>query len=157
MVKDVLLELLPPDIPRLVRWRLTIALAIAMLFFHVAWACGLVPGVPGFARADEVDEKIGEKLKPLYEQVGQIAKQQADTDEVVKEIRADQLAQRIRELQALRCTNGNRFIGVNIFARLFTEKVRYAALHQRHASLTTDQNHIINLRSGFTRIFQCNF
>ena len=108
MVKDVLLELLPPDIPRLVRWRLTIALAIAMLFFHVAWACGLVPGVPGFARADEVDEKIGEKLKPLYEQVGQIAKQQADTDEVVKEIRADQLAQRIRELQALRCTNGNR-------------------------------------------------
>lgn len=103
MVKDVLLELLPPDIPRLVRWRLTIALAIAMFMVHIAWACGLMPNASGFARADEVDEKISAAVDTLYKEIGKVAKQQADTDEVVKDIRAEQIATRLRELRAVLC------------------------------------------------------
>lgn len=36
------------------RWRLTVALVLLLVGFHVAWACGFVPGLDGFARADSV-------------------------------------------------------------------------------------------------------
>ena len=107
MVRDALIELFPPDVPRLVRWRLTISFVCAVFLFHVLWACGFVPGVPGFAYADEVDKKIGKALEPLYAQVGQLAKQQADTDEVVKDIRAEQIATRLRELKTMLCNAAN--------------------------------------------------
>lgn len=128
MVKDALLEILPPDLPRLVRWRLTISLAIAMLGFHVLWACGMVPGVPGFARADELDAKISEALEPLYSQVGQLSKQQAETDEVVKEIRADQLANRIRELHALRCATADHDDRERLQSEIDAAQRQYRAL-----------------------------
>lgn len=38
-------------------WTISITLlgVIAVLAAHIAWACGLIPGLIGFARADEVD------------------------------------------------------------------------------------------------------
>lgn len=103
MVRDALIELFPPDVPRLVRWRLAVSLALAMFCIHIAWACGLMPNASGFARADDVDEKISAAVDTLYKEIGKVAKQQADTDEVVKDIRAEQIATRLRELRAVLC------------------------------------------------------
>lgn len=103
MVRDALIELFPPDVPRLVRWRLAVSLAIALFMVHIAWACGLMPNASGFARADDVDEKISAAVDTLYKEIGKVAKQQSDTDEVVKEIRAEQIATRLRELRAVLC------------------------------------------------------
>lgn len=103
MVRDALIELFPPDVPRLVRWRLAVSLAIAMFCIHIAWACGLMPNASGFARADEVDEKISAAVDTIYKEIGKVAQQQSDTDEVVKEIRAEQIATRIRELRLILC------------------------------------------------------
>ena len=44
-----------------------------------------------------------------------------------------------------RSAYGNRFIGVNVLARLFAEEVSHGFLHQRHTGLTTDQNHFVDL------------
>lgn len=107
MVRDALIELFPPDVPRLVRWRLAISLAIAMFMVHIAWACGLMPNASGFARADDVDEKISAAVDTLYKEIGKVAKQQSDTDEVVKEIRAEQIATRLRELKTMLCNAAN--------------------------------------------------
>lgn len=107
MVKDALIELFPPDVPRLVRWRLAVSLALAMFCIHIAWACGLMPNASGFARADDVDEKISAAVDTLYKEIGKVAKQQADTDDVVKEIRAEQIATRLRELRAVLCNAAN--------------------------------------------------
>lgn len=103
MVKDALIELFPPDVPRLVRWRLAVSAAIALFMVHIAWACGLMPNASGFARADDVDEKISAAVDTIYKEIGKVAKQQADTDEVVKDIRAEQIATRLRELRAVLC------------------------------------------------------
>jgi len=103
MVRDALIELFPPDVPRLVRWRLAVSLALAMFCIHIAWACGLMPNASGFARADDVDEKISAAVDTIYKEIGKVAKQQADTDEVVKDIRAEQIATRLRELRAVLC------------------------------------------------------
>jgi len=103
MVRDALIELFPPDVPRLVRWRLAVSLAIALFMVHIAWACGLMPNASGFARADDVDEKISAAVDTIYKEIGKVAKQQADTDEVVKDIRAEQIATRLRELRAVLC------------------------------------------------------
>jgi hypothetical protein len=35
------------------KWRLTISLVCVMFLFHIAWACGLVPTLSGFALAAE--------------------------------------------------------------------------------------------------------
>ena len=107
MVKDALIELFPPDVPRLVRWRLAVSLALAMFCIHIAWACGLMPNASGFARADDVDEKISAAVDTLYKEIGKVAKQQSDTDEVVKEIRAEQIATRLRELKTMLCNAAN--------------------------------------------------
>lgn len=103
MVKDALIELFPPDVPRLLRWRLAVSAAIAMTGVHILWACGLMPNASGFARADDVDEKISAAVDTIYKEIGKVAKQQADTDEVVKDIRAEQIATRLRELRAVLC------------------------------------------------------
>lgn len=38
------------------KWRLTISVGIITLFAHVAWSCGMIPGVSGFAMANEQEE-----------------------------------------------------------------------------------------------------
>lgn len=38
-------------------WRLFVLFVVGG---HIAWACGLIPGIRGFALANEVDEKIAQ-------------------------------------------------------------------------------------------------
>lgn len=56
-------RIIPPasaDERQLGVWRAFIATATLLLMFglagHIAWACGYIPGLPGFARAQDVHE-----------------------------------------------------------------------------------------------------
>lgn len=104
MVRDVLAELFPPDVPRVVRWRLMMALTMAFMIFHVAWACGLLPGFEGFARANEVDDKINDKLQPIYGQLGAITSQLSESQKVQNRILQSQIAAQLRDLHRLKCS-----------------------------------------------------
>lgn len=103
MVKEALLELFPPDVPRLVRWRLMVSFVCALMLGHLMLACGFVPGFDGFAMADEVDDKIDQAMAPVRAQLGQITSQIAAQDDTITAIRLDQIAARLRELQQQRC------------------------------------------------------
>ena len=43
------------------------------------------------------------------------------------------------------CAHGNRLVGVDVLARLLAEELGNGLLHQRHAGLTTDQDHFVDL------------
>lgn len=128
MVKDVLIELFPPDVPRLVRWRLMISFTCAVFLFHIAWACGFVPGVPGFALADDVDQKIDQAMQPVRAQLGQITTQIASQDDILKSIRLDQLAARIRDLQQQRCEAKDRHVKESIDEEIDRQQRQYRVL-----------------------------
>ena len=49
---------------------------------------------------------------------------------------------------------GHRFIGIDIFARLFAEEFLDLILHLGHTGLTADQYHVINLRRLQTGILE---
>ena len=102
-MKDALLELFPPDVPRLLRWRLMVSAVCAGMVVHILAACGLMPGFTGFVLAEDVDQKIEDAMEPVRAQLGQITTQIAEQDDVLKAIRLDQLAARLRELQKQRC------------------------------------------------------
>lgn len=64
-------EIIPPDDPKMLgRWRLAISgtlLVIAgLLAFHISWACGWLPGLPGFAMASEMAQ-VDKKVDRLYQ------------------------------------------------------------------------------------------
>lgn len=52
-------ELFPPGIKPVQRWRIMVFAALLGLTVHVAWACGLIPGLHGFALADDVEKISG--------------------------------------------------------------------------------------------------
>ena len=54
-----------------------------------------------------------------------------------------------------RSTNSNSFVWVHVFTWLFTKNLFYLVLHGRHTSLTTNQNHIVDVRYIDTSIFDC--
>ena len=51
-------------------------------------------------------------------------------------------------------THGNRFIRVHVLARLFAEELGHFLLHHRHTGLTTHQDHIGDLGTAHTGVFQ---
>ena len=56
-----------------------------------------------------------------------------------------------------RCTNGNRFVRVNVFTCFFAEEVSGFLLHHRHTCLATDQDHFVDFRGRQACIFQGHF
>lgn len=44
-------------------WRVAILSILSLFAFHVAWACGWVPGIPGFAMAADVSELVGKQAQ----------------------------------------------------------------------------------------------
>lgn len=88
--------------PTHVRVTRTLFRVLGVLF--VAWAAGLFePWTSGFARADEVDKKIAATIVPLQKQVADIANVQTQQSEVLKQIRIDQLGQKLRDLHRACC------------------------------------------------------
>jgi len=51
--------ILPPlENTPLGKWRMAVAGAVCAFSFHVAWACGWVPGLQGFALADDARVQV---------------------------------------------------------------------------------------------------
>ena len=62
-----------------------------------------------------------------------------------------------RQNRALnRCTNGNGFVWVHVFAWLFAKDVLHFVLYFGHARLTAHQNHIIDVGCRYARILECH-
>ncbi|MPM60493.1 hypothetical protein SDC9_107344 [bioreactor metagenome] len=55
------------------------------------------------------------------------------------------------------CTNGNHFVGVDAFVRLFVDQLADQVHHLRHTAGTTYQNQFIDLGSAQTSIFKGTF
>lgn len=95
------------------------------------WAFGILAplGLIGFAKSDAVDDKISSAVQPVQAQLGQITTQLALQDGVLKSIRIDQLAQKLRELKRTCCLAG---ADEQVTARMETEieraQLEYIAL-----------------------------
>lgn len=107
MVKEVLEELFPPDVPRIVRWRMIMALAMGFMVFHVAWACGMLPGTAGFALANEVDAKISAAAEPIYRRLDDISKKLETSEQIQRRLLVGQLAAQLRDLHRLKCSTAD--------------------------------------------------
>lgn len=83
---------------------LRIAYRIAVLG-SLLWAFGTFApiGITGFARADDVDDKITSALEPVAKQVAGVATVQAQQGEILKQMRIDQLGAKLRELHHTCC------------------------------------------------------
>ncbi len=99
----LLADATPEEQARVLRIGFRIVVSCSLL-----WAFGMFApvGLNGFARADEIDSKIQSAVEPVRAQLGQITTQLAMQDEVLKSIRIDQLAQKLRELKLTGCIAG---------------------------------------------------
>lgn len=79
----------------LARWRLSMAAFVFAFCFHVAWACGYIPGLPGFAQARDLTEQ-----RTLVQQVSE-----GQEAILVRLIRADIESARQQQCRALRENN----------------------------------------------------
>lgn len=66
-MKELFVSLFPPDVPAVVKWRLSIFAAVALMAAHVAWACGWLENLgigSGFAYSEDV-EKVQEDVSSI--------------------------------------------------------------------------------------------
>ncbi len=54
-------------------------------------------------------------------------------------------------------TDRHGFIRVNVFTRFFTKELGHFLLHHRHTSLTTNEDHVVDIGNGQTGILQSDF
>jgi len=114
-VYEVILSGISPEVRR----ELMLLLLVAAFTLHVAWACGYLPRLPGFALAADVQE--------LVSAVGRIE------DSLITD-RIDRLESEIRNLHMLRCyaSNSTR----QLYAQMLDAKlVRYRRLTQNQLTL----------------------
>jgi len=96
-----------PPMDGMMRWRVTVSMVIVALVVHVAWSCGWIPGVSGLARADEIDDKIDEKLEPVERKLELLATETAGLSELVKQSLKSQYSESIRRAASARCQLSN--------------------------------------------------
>lgn len=91
------------------RYRLRIALIACTALWLVAGVLSMIgtglPLVGRIALAAEVDSKIAQAVGPINAQLATITAQQAEQGEVLKQIRIDQVATKLRELRRIQCAN----------------------------------------------------
>lgn len=91
----------------------------AIVFVHITWACGWLPsiGIPlqGFVFAADLDRRVKEAVKRTDEKIDAVAKEQAATTALAKNIEAMLLENlmegtraKIREQVAKRCKTEGR-------------------------------------------------
>lgn len=71
---------------------------------HIAWACGLIPGVNGFAFASEVDSKIASAVEPIKSEVREIDRKLARVEREVVAARIAALEKSLFDLRKAQCT-----------------------------------------------------
>jgi hypothetical protein len=72
--------------------------------FHIAWACGLLPGVQGFAVASEVDGKIAQAVEPIKVEVREIDRKLSRVEREVIAARIATLEKSLFDLRKAQCT-----------------------------------------------------
>lgn len=119
-MKDVIKELFPPGLPPVAKWRMMhFILGVVMITFML-WTLGAfaMAGFPGFVRADDAQGK-GEKVNS----------QLAMLSQEVKNIKIDQLEQRIYDIRRLQCTANS-----SDSTRFYTEQI--TKMHRAYFELT---------------------
>ena len=101
---SLLMDATPEERAKLFRFVFRVAVTV-----YITWAIGMYAplGFNGVARADQVDDKIKGALQPVTAQLGAISTQIAAQDDVLRQIRADQLATKLRELKRTCCVAGS--------------------------------------------------
>lgn len=90
----------------------TVIFAVLTLFFifHVAWACGHIPSMPGFALASDIEDvslELREIDKSAREAVEAAREQSKKVEGLVLSLHVEILEERMMSLHILRCRAGN--------------------------------------------------
>lgn len=71
---------------------------------HIAWACGWIPGMQGFAFASDVDDKISEAIAPIKDEVREIDRKLTRVEREVIAARIATLEKSLFDLRKAQCT-----------------------------------------------------
>jgi hypothetical protein len=93
----------PEERARTLRVIFRVVVAVHLLY---AWNLLSPVGFTGFAKANEIDEKIAAAVTPVQAQLKTITVQLEMQDEVLRSIRVDQLSTKLRELKRTLCLTG---------------------------------------------------
>lgn len=130
VIRAILGDATPEERARLMRLTYRIVVT-ASLLWAFGWLSGF--GLQGFAKADEVDDKIQSSVEPIRAQLGAITTRLATQDDALKSIRVDQLATKLRELKRTCCLAGG---DAEIRARMEQEIER---AQQEYRALTSER------------------
>lgn len=71
---------------------------------HIAWACGFIPGVQGFAYATDIDRKVEEAISPIKSEVAEIDRKLTRVEREVIAARIATLEKSLFDLRKAQCT-----------------------------------------------------
>ena len=147
-LRDLVDDLYPEGATAEERVRFLRLLFRAGVVFHIAWACGLLVqfGLPGFVKANEVDEKVKTAVEPFRTELGKVITKQEEMsdrmenqDVVLKLIRVDLLESKLREFHILKCKVS--------FADTRQLDAEIQAAQRQHKELTGDRYELPPCRS----------
>ena len=105
------------------------------------WAFGwFSPWLPGFARADEVDDKVQAAVEPIRSEVGQVSRKVGDIDSRMVRVESQntrilkgQIATELRELNKIKCTSTDDHQRARLDVVIEERQEEYAKLgHDRY-------------------------
>lgn len=101
-------NLITEDLPEGAKQRFLLLVMSVFIAIHVSWACGWIPGISGFAMAQDTAEiseeveQLREALKDQNKELGTMLRQGLD------DLKRSQLEGRINSLHVLRCAAERR-------------------------------------------------
>ena len=120
---------------------LLILLAVLAFTFHVAWACGFVPGVDGFAREHYVQQVADQIARAAAEGAKEDALQYiAQVEGSIKNLHTEILEERIQNLQLERCRADNEQLREQYAARVNRNMSKYRVLNGYYYNITACQD-----------------
>lgn len=117
------LDLILPPSTRAERRKAALAVFHIGVLAFVLWGMGWlgVIGYPGLARANDVDDKIEQAVKPINQKLDALA-------QVTQQIRIDQVAARIRDLQMAYCATTDHDVANRLALEIETSQLEYRRL-----------------------------
>lgn len=91
-----------------------------IIVVHISWACGWIPGMQGFAFADDVDRKVAAAVDPLKAEVREIDRKLSRVEREVVAARIATMEKMLFDLRKAQCT---------AIARQNPEAVEFYARH----------------------------
>lgn len=118
-----------------------ILLAILAFTFHVAWACGYVPNVDGFAREGQVQRIANE----IASEAADRAKEDAlsyitQVEGSIRDLHTEILEERIQNLQIERCRAEEDRLREQYAARVNRNMSKYRAINGYYYNITECQD-----------------